>query len=104
MFPAMAIKLSAQELAHLGEPSIALKDGSGYLAEMAVFHELHCIVSPSDQCRAIGVFSLKVQKRIRRHLHLDYYYGNMTADEEQREAKHMGRWVAHIGYGSKTNI
>ncbi|OTA92756.1 hypothetical protein M434DRAFT_31513 [Hypoxylon sp. CO27-5] len=67
----MAIKISAQELAQLGESSIAFKDGSGYLAEMAVFHELHCI------------------KRIRRHLHLDYYYGNMTAEEEDREAKHM---------------
>ncbi|KAI0602836.1 hypothetical protein F4775DRAFT_587370 [Biscogniauxia sp. FL1348] len=67
----MTIKISAQELAQLGEPSIALKDGSGYLAELAVFHELHCV------------------KRIRHHLHLDYYYGNMTADEEARERDHM---------------
>ncbi|KAI2768967.1 hypothetical protein F4815DRAFT_489823 [Daldinia loculata] len=67
----MAIKISAHELAQLGEKSIAFKDGSGYLAEMAVFHELHCI------------------KRIRRHLHLDYYYGNMTADEGDRETRHM---------------
>ncbi|KAL7621385.1 hypothetical protein AAE478_008707 [Parahypoxylon ruwenzoriense] len=29
------------------------------------------------------------KKRIRRHLHLDYYYGNMTADEADREARHM---------------
>ncbi|KAI0183598.1 hypothetical protein EV127DRAFT_486944 [Xylaria flabelliformis] len=67
----MAIKITAQELALLGKSSIAFNDGSGYLAEMAVFHELHCI------------------KRIRRHLHIDYYYGNMTADEEDRERRHM---------------
>ncbi|KAI1759592.1 hypothetical protein GGR53DRAFT_523743 [Hypoxylon sp. FL1150] len=67
----MAIKISASELARLGESSIALQDGSGYLAEMAVFHELHCI------------------KRIRHHLHLDYYYGNMTTDEAERESKHI---------------
>jgi hypothetical protein len=53
----MAIKISAQELAQLGEPSIAFKDGSGYLAEMAVFHELHCIVRPKsitfrDECES----------------------------------------------------
>jgi hypothetical protein len=51
---AMAIKISAQELAQLGEPSISFKDGSGFLAEMAVFHELHCIVSlfidPTSSC------------------------------------------------------
>jgi hypothetical protein len=40
----MAMKITTEELARLGEPSIAFKDGSGYLAEMAVFHELHCIV------------------------------------------------------------
>lgn len=28
----------------LNESSIAFKDGSGFLAETAVFHELHCIV------------------------------------------------------------
>ncbi|KAI1324465.1 hypothetical protein F5Y16DRAFT_380994 [Xylariaceae sp. FL0255] len=67
----LAIKISANELRQLGEQSIAFKDGSGYLAEMAVFHELHCI------------------KRIRRHLHLDYYYKNMTEDEQHREKLHM---------------
>jgi hypothetical protein len=40
----MAIKISSEELALLGEASVAFADGSGYLAEMAVFHELHCIV------------------------------------------------------------
>ncbi|KAK8137989.1 hypothetical protein PG984_001369 [Apiospora sp. TS-2023a] len=72
----MAIKITAPELEQLGESSIAMKDGSGYIAELAVFHELHCIVNTT-------------QKRIRRHLRQDYYYGNMTEAEEVREAKHM---------------
>ncbi|KAK7938130.1 uncharacterized protein PG986_014998 [Apiospora aurea] len=70
----MTIKITAQELENLGESSIAMKDGSGYIAELAVFHELHCI------------------KRIRRHLGLHYYYGNMTQDEEIRESQHIGRY------------
>ncbi|KAF2684868.1 hypothetical protein K458DRAFT_366310 [Lentithecium fluviatile CBS 122367] len=69
----MAMKLSTEEIAQLGEPSIAFKDGSGYLAEMAVFHELHCI------------------KRIRKHFHLKFYYSNLTNDEDfmDREWRHM---------------
>ena len=55
----MVIKLSADELAAFGEPSIALRDGSGYIGEMAVYHELHCVVRdscytqrlPSNSCR-----------------------------------------------------
>lgn len=31
--------------ANLSDDSLELADGSGYLAEMAVYHELHCIVS-----------------------------------------------------------
>jgi hypothetical protein len=42
----MTIKVSADELSQFSESdsSIALKDGSGYIAEMAVYHELHCNV------------------------------------------------------------
>lgn len=41
---AITIKILPDELAMLNETSIALKDGSGYIAETAVYHELHCIV------------------------------------------------------------
>jgi hypothetical protein len=74
--------------------SIALKDGSGYIAEMTVFHELHCIVRSfhySPLCLGKGLRLTKPQKRIRRHLHLDYYYTNMTEDEQNRETDHMGK-------------
>ena len=40
---AIVIKLTKGELQELGEPSIGFVDGSGYVAEMAVFYELHCI-------------------------------------------------------------
>ncbi|KAF1962131.1 hypothetical protein CC80DRAFT_487667, partial [Byssothecium circinans] len=62
----ITIKVSQKELDIIGEESIALKDGSGFIAETAVYHELHCI------------------KRIRRHLYLDHYYPNMTEDARLR--------------------
>lgn len=43
---AMIIKVSQDELERFseGDTTISFKDGSGFLAEMGVFHELHCIV------------------------------------------------------------
>ncbi|KAL5086659.1 hypothetical protein Trisim1_008744 [Trichoderma cf. simile WF8] len=67
----MTIKISADELSHLPDDSIAMQDGSGYIAELTVYHELHCI------------------KRIRRHFHQQRYYGNMTEDEHIREETHI---------------
>ena len=40
----MTIKISQQDLDMINETSIALRDGSGFIAELAVYHELHCIV------------------------------------------------------------
>ena len=42
----MTIKISAEELSNLDETSIALEDGSGFIAETAIYHELHCVVRP----------------------------------------------------------
>ncbi|KAM3085717.1 hypothetical protein ACMFMG_002782 [Clarireedia jacksonii] len=56
--------------ANLGTTTLALKDGSGYVGEMSVFHELHCI------------------KRIRRHLNLDHYYPGLTGKDLERENVH----------------
>ena len=36
------------------------------------------------------------QKRIRRHLALDYYYPNMTEDEKQREGPHSGEFFFSV--------
>jgi hypothetical protein len=29
----------------MNKTSLALKDGSGYIVELAAYHELHCVVS-----------------------------------------------------------
>ncbi|KAK3688837.1 hypothetical protein B0T22DRAFT_162549 [Podospora appendiculata] len=69
----ITIKVSGDELARFseGDSSIAFKDGSGYLAEMGVYHELHCI------------------KRVRRYLHLEHYYPNMTDADRVIEDLHI---------------
>jgi hypothetical protein len=45
---AMTLKVSKEELDQFseGDSTVKFKDGSGYLAEMTVYHELHCVVSP----------------------------------------------------------
>jgi hypothetical protein len=40
---ALIIQVSAAELAPLRDQSIQLRDGSAYIVEPAVYHELHCI-------------------------------------------------------------
>jgi hypothetical protein len=37
------MKITPSELRELGQTSIALLDGTGFLAEMAVYHEPHCV-------------------------------------------------------------
>ena len=69
---AITIKISSEELSRLHADSIAFADGSGYIAEMAVYHELHCI------------------KRIRRHFYLDRYYPDMSPEERVKEDAHIG--------------
>ncbi|CAI6312384.1 unnamed protein product [Periconia digitata] len=69
----MTIKVTAEELEKFseGDTSIALRDGSGYIAEMAAYHELHC------------------NKRIRRYIFFDYYYHNLTEEEQRTEDTHI---------------
>ena len=76
MIEPMTIKVSADELAGFaaGDTTLEFRNGSGYIAEMAAYHELHCI------------------KRIRRHLHFERYYGEVTEDERIREEAHIGKF------------
>jgi len=74
----MVIKISEDELRENGGTSIAFADGSGYIAETAVYHELHCI------------------KRLRRHLHTDLYYPNATEDEKYREKVHTDHCLEYL--------
>lgn len=41
---AMTIEITAAELSHLPDSSIAFRDGKGFIAELAAYHELHCVV------------------------------------------------------------
>jgi hypothetical protein len=41
------MRISADELAKVDRDSIPLGNGGGYYGEMAVFHELHCLVRGS---------------------------------------------------------
>lgn len=56
----------------LGTSTLKLADGSGYIGEMSLYHELHCI------------------KRIRQHLNLELYYPNLTGNDLWRENVHTG--------------
>ncbi|KAJ8130706.1 hypothetical protein O1611_g2928 [Lasiodiplodia mahajangana] len=51
--------------------SLALRDGSGYVGSLAVYHELHCI------------------KRIRQWFYYNYYYFNQTKAEEDEAFAHI---------------
>ena len=37
------IKVQKEDLDKIGKTSIAMADGSGYLASLDVFHQLHCV-------------------------------------------------------------
>lgn len=45
------IKVSKDDLEKNGLKSVELADGSGYLATVDVFHQLHCLVSPATTLR-----------------------------------------------------
>ena len=71
---ALTIKITPHELSLLNnESSIPFTDGSGSIAETAVYHELHCV------------------KRVRRYLHLEYYYPNLSPQEREIEDRHIGK-------------
>ncbi|KAI8950686.1 hypothetical protein F4801DRAFT_548030 [Xylaria longipes] len=69
----ITIKVSGSELERFseGDSTIAFKDGSGYIAELGVYHELHCV------------------KRVRRYLSLENYYPNMTDEDRVKEDAHV---------------
>ncbi|KAI1198161.1 hypothetical protein F5X97DRAFT_323731 [Nemania serpens] len=69
----ITIKVSGSELESFseGDSTIAFKDGSGYIAELGAYHELHCI------------------KRVRRYLSLEHYYPNMSNEDRVREDAHL---------------
>lgn len=39
------LKIYPEEMSKLGRTSLKMRDGSGYLGVLGVYHELHCVVS-----------------------------------------------------------
>ncbi|CAG8961902.1 hypothetical protein HYFRA_00013702 [Hymenoscyphus fraxineus] len=76
----MIIKLTPEEYenANLGVETIGFADGSGYLGELAVYHELHCV------------------KRIRRHLHLKHYYPDLSDNDYRIEGIHIEHCLEYL--------
>ena len=44
LFEVGNIKVQKDDLTSMGDLSVAFADGSGYLATVDVFHQLHCLV------------------------------------------------------------
>ena len=76
----MTIRITPEEyaIADLPGESLQLLDGSGYIGELVVYHELHCI------------------KRIRRHLNMTYYYPGLAGEDIEREKVHIGKLPPHL--------
>ncbi|KAI0518511.1 hypothetical protein F5B22DRAFT_644816 [Xylaria bambusicola] len=67
----MSIKILPEELKRIGTASLELRDGSGYMGSLAVFHELHCV------------------KVLRQGLYKDFYWRNSTERELVLKHEHM---------------
>jgi hypothetical protein len=51
---AVNIKILPEEMDRLGTSSIKLRDGSGYVGLLSVYHELHCVVSLETAIRCMS--------------------------------------------------
>jgi hypothetical protein len=72
------MRISAAELQPYNTTSVPLADGSGYLAKMAFYHELHCL------------------HKIKRWLYPQYYYSHAPDTEMQEEAEHLEHCIEWI--------
>ena len=83
--------VSEEDVKAVNRSSIALADGSGYLATLEVFHQLHCLcvgfVPVSEKHAADDGLS---RDYIRQYISKDYY---ITPETEQRRFEHMGKFI-----------
>ncbi|KAK8055064.1 hypothetical protein PG993_000291 [Apiospora rasikravindrae] len=74
----MNIRISKEWLNDLGTEYIRLADGSGVLAQLGLYHELHCL------------------KRVKHWIYYSHYFGNgSNVDQEEEEAhvEHCLEWL-----------
>lgn len=67
-----------------------MSDGSGHLATLGVYHDLHCVVS-NTAILGTTKNDLKRQKVLRQWIYKDYYFSNRTQDDISEGAAHAGQ-------------
>ncbi|KAF2969098.1 hypothetical protein GQX73_g4495 [Xylaria multiplex] len=72
------LKIFPEEMTKLSQTSLEMRDGTGYLAVLGVYHELHCV------------------KRLRKWFYRDYYYPNSTALEYNERMTHAEHCLEFI--------
>lgn len=81
--------VSEEDIKAVNRSSIALADGSGYLATLEVFHQLHCLCVHSFPIhRGSATDDGLFRDYIRQYTSKDYY---PTPETEQRRFEHMGK-------------
>ncbi|KAI1128411.1 hypothetical protein F5Y10DRAFT_292062 [Nemania abortiva] len=93
-----AIRVDKEALDRINRTSVPLRDGSGYMATLDVYHQLHCLVTvPSSNLHLALSFPFNIsiqprhlrvrpQKYIRRYLNQDYY--NMSEPNLEQHIDH----------------
>ncbi|KAL1600857.1 hypothetical protein SLS60_007245 [Paraconiothyrium brasiliense] len=74
----MNIRVSEEYFSQYRAQSAKLSDGSGYAAQLGVYHELHCL------------------KKIKHWIHRSHYHTNVSQavlDEEEEHVEHCLEWL-----------
>ena len=94
------IRITDQEMHAIGREAegVRFTDGSGYLGQLAVFHNLHCIVSAALKTECTAGFRETdhygcSQQGIHRFINADYYFPNITALEYKLLQAHNGKYL-----------
>jgi hypothetical protein len=82
------IKVSKHDLDRAGLQSVQVADGSGYLATVDVFHQLHCLVNSSRTPPPKNLPNTSLQDRLRRQIYNSTY---------QISPNKNPLWEDHIG-------
>ena len=97
------IRVSAEEVEQTDHhTSVALADGSGYVAELGVYHWLHCLVLFTvyhDTSCTSSELSLE-QKKIKQYMHLDHYHPEWNDHMRARQKLHIGKRYSMICFSS----
>ncbi|MCJ1473609.1 hypothetical protein MMC13_002260 [Lambiella insularis] len=75
------IVLSNEEFKHYNKDGILLGDGSGYLATITMYHDMHCI------------------RYLRQTLYADYYFPNHTERERIARRNHSEHCLKSLKHG-----